>query len=140
MSPFEKFFIGMSSTIQKKITIDDTALNYGSGKILDLFATPKLVALMVEASSQLMDAQLADGFVSVGNSLDVDHLKPTLIGATVTIEVKVVSYENDKYILNMTAYDEFGQIATGKHSRSIVNYASLMQKALARELIDVNFE
>lgn len=133
MSPFEKFFIGMTMTLQKKITIDDTALNYGSGQILDLFATPKLVAFMVEASSQLMDAKLADGFVSVGNSLTVDHFKPTLIGSTVTIEVKVVSYENDKYMIDMVAFDEFGQIADGKHSRSIVNYASLMQKARERE-------
>lgn len=134
MSSFDKFFIGMSTTLQKKVTIDDTALNYGSGKILDLFATPKLVAFMVEASSQLMDSNLADGFVSVGNSLEVDHLKPTLIGSTVTIEVKVARYEEGRYILDMIAFDEFGQIAKGKHSRSIVNYASLMQKALAREL------
>jgi predicted thioesterase len=137
MSPFEKFFIGMTKTLQKKITIDDTALNYGSGKILDLFATPKLVALMVEASSQLMDVKLADGFVSVGNSLEVDHFKPTLIGSTVTIEVKVVGYENDKYLIEMVAFDEFGQIAEGKHSRSIVNYASLMQKARERECSSV---
>lgn len=133
MSPFEKFFIGMTMTLQKKVTIDDTALNYGSGKIMDLFATPKLVAFMVEASSQLMDSKLADGFVSIGNNLEVDHFKPTLIGSTVTVEVKVICYEKGKYILDMVAYDEFGQIAKGKHSRSIVNYASLMQKANARE-------
>jgi len=133
MSPFEKFFIGMTLTLQKKVTIDDTALNYGSGKILDLFATPKLVAIMVEASSQLMDSKLADGFVSVGNSLEVDHFKPTLIGSTVSIEVKVIGYELGRYIISMVAFDEFGQIAEGKHSRSIVNYLSLMQKAQARE-------
>jgi predicted thioesterase len=137
MSPFEKFFIGMTKTLQKKITIDDTALNYGSGKILDLFATPKLVAFMVEASSQLMDVKLADGFVSVGISLEVDHFKPTLIGSTVTIEVKVVGYDNEKYLIDMVAFDEFGQIAKGKHSRSIVNYASLMQKARERECSSV---
>ncbi len=133
MSPFEKFFIGMTLTLQKKVTIDDTALNYGSGKILDLFATPKLVAFMVEASSQLIDSKLADGFVSVGNSLEVDHFKPTLIGSTVTIEVKVIGYEKERYIIHMVAFDEFGQIAEGKHTRSIVNYLSLMQKAKSRE-------
>jgi len=133
MSPFEKFFIGMTLTLQKKVTIDDTALNYGSGKILDLFATPKLVAFMVEASSQLMDSKLADGFVSVGNCVEVDHFKPTLIGATVTVEVEVVSYEKGRYLLVMRAFDEFGQIADGKHSRSIVNYTLLMQKARDRE-------
>lgn len=134
MSPFEKFFIGMTHNMQKKITIDDTALNYGSGNIQDLLATPKLVALMIEASSRLMDGKLADGFVSIGNWIEVDHYKPTLIGSTVTIEVKVVAYEAGKYRLNMFAYDEFGQIAEGNHTRSIVNYQSLMQKARAREL------
>ena len=33
--------VGMSMTLQKKVTIDDTSLNYGSGKIENLFVEQK---------------------------------------------------------------------------------------------------
>jgi len=134
MEYYAKLFIGMSRTFQKKITIDDTALNYGSGKIQDLFATPRLVAFMIEASAQLIDNALPDGYVSVSNNLEVDHIKSTLIGSTVTLEVVIIGYDEGKYKLNMIAYDEFGKIGYGKHSRSIVNHNSLMLKAEARAL------
>ncbi len=132
MENFAKLFTGMSRTFQKKITIDDTALNYGSGKIQDLFATPRLVAFMIEASAQLIDTYLPDGYVSVSNSIEVDHYKSTLVGSTVTVEVVIAGFENGKYQIIMTAYDEFGQIGSGKHSRSVVNYRSLMLKAEQR--------
>ena len=133
MESFARLYVGMSYTLQKKITIDDTALNYGSGKVQELFATPRLIAFMIEASAQLIDPTLPDGFVSVGNQVSVDHFKPTLQGATVTIEVKITGFEEGRYIFEMIAYDEFGQIGNGRHARSIVNYSSLLDKAHARQ-------
>ncbi|MDH8678833.1 thioesterase family protein [Fusibacter bizertensis] len=133
MDAFANLYKGMTHTLQKKITIDDTALNYGSGKIENLFATPRLVALMVEACARLIDPKLPDGFVSVGNSISVDHFKPTLLGATVTVEVVVSGFNNGKYTFDMAAYDEFGKIGEGSHSRSLVHLDSFMNKANARE-------
>ncbi|MCA0385335.1 MAG: thioesterase family protein [Firmicutes bacterium] len=133
MENFDDLKVGLVHTLQKKVTIDDTALNYGSGKIQNLFATPKLVAFMVEASSQLMDPLLPEGFISIGHHVEVDHFKPTLLGATVTIEVKIEKIENGKYTLSMRAYDEYGQIGRGNHTRSVVPYNRLMEKAENRE-------
>ncbi|OJV66419.1 MAG: hypothetical protein BGO41_03020 [Clostridiales bacterium 38-18] len=124
---------GMSLTIQKKVTIDDAALHYGSGKIQDLFATPRLVALMIEASTQLIDGPLPEGYVSVGHHFEVDHFKPTLVGATVTIEVKISKVVDNRYTLDMNAYDEFGPIGSGQHTRSIVDYKILVKRAQDRE-------
>ncbi len=126
--------VGMTLTLQKKITMDDTALNYGSGKIPDLFATPRLVAFLIEASSQLLDPNLPEGFVSVGHYVQVDHFNPTVVGSTVTLEVKVIGEDKGKYTLSMKAYDEFGQIGTGSHTRTVVNYNKMMEKAKNREL------
>ncbi|GAB6107967.1 thioesterase family protein [Fusibacter bizertensis] len=124
---------GMTLTLQKKVTIDDTALHYGSGKIENLFATPRLVALMIEASTQLMDPLLPENFVSVGHHVEVDHFKPSLIGATITVEITLFKIENEKYLLHMVAYDEYGQVGKGKHTRSVVNYRSLIDRAQSRE-------
>ncbi len=133
MESFIRLYTGMSHTLQRRITVEDTALNYGSGKVEGLFATPRLIALMIEASAQLIDPVLPEGFVSVGNSIEVDHFKPSLVGATVTIDVKITDFENGRYALEIKAYDDFGQIGSGKHSRSIVNYKSFMNRAQSRE-------
>lgn len=133
MEAFANLYRGMSFNLQKKIGLDDTALNYGSGKIENLFAIPRLVALMVEACARLIDPMLPEGFVSVGNSIFVDHFKPTLMGSTVTVEVTISGFESGKYKFEMSAYDEFGQIGTGSHSRSIVHLESFMHKAESRE-------
>lgn len=133
MEAFANLYKGMTHTLQKKISIDDTALNYGSGKIENLFATPRLVAFMVEACARLIDPKLPDGFVSIGNNIAVDHFKPTLLGSTVTVEVIITVFEHGKYVFEMNAYDEFGKIGEGSHTRSIVHLESFMNKANARE-------
>ena len=125
--------VGMSMTLQKKVTIDDTSLNYGSGKIENLLATPRLVAFMIEASSQLIDPLLSEGLISIGHHIELDHFSPTVLGSTVTVEVKITSIIEGKIHLDMRAYDDFGQIGKGKHTRTVVNLNLLMEKAQSRE-------
>ena len=134
MNVIDTIKVGMTLTLQKKITVDDTALNYGSGKIPNLFATPRLVAFLIEASSQLIDPKLPEGFVSVGHHVEVDHFNPTVVGSTVTIEIKVLNVDHGKYTLGMKAYDDFGQIGSGTHTRTVVNYEKMMEKAQSREI------
>ena len=126
--------VGMVMTLQKKVTIDDTSLNYGSGKIENLLATPRLVAFMIEASSQLIDPVLSEGLISIGHHVELDHFSPTVLGSTVTVEVKVASIVDGKIHLEMRAYDDYGQIGKGKHTRSVVNLNLLMDKAKGREI------
>ncbi|MBF4695709.1 thioesterase family protein [Fusibacter ferrireducens] len=133
MLEMKKIEVGKSMVIQRKIMEEDTSLNYGSGKIENLFATPRLVALMIEASSMLVDNMLPEGFVSVGKHIEVDHFKPTMLGGTVSVAVKVLESSEDKLTLSMEAYDEIGKIGEGKHVRYIVNQKKLQERAYLRE-------
>jgi len=133
MTAYDNIQVGMTLTLQKKVEHEDTSLNYGSGKIENLLATPKLVAFMIEASSQLMDPLLPEGIISVGHHVEVEHFKPTLIGSTVSVEVKIVRIESGKYVLSMRAYDEYGQIGTGLHTRTILPLRKLEEIAEKRE-------
>jgi len=62
---------GLSKAIQKKITEADTAMNFGSGAIKDLLATPALAALMIEAAVQLVDPLLPDNYFTIGKVLNI---------------------------------------------------------------------
>lgn len=133
MTAYDNIHVGLTLTLQKKVEHEDTSLNYGSGKIENLLATPRLVAFMIEASSRLIDPLLPEGVVSVGHHVEVEHFKPTMLGSTVSVEVKLVRIECGKYILSMRAYDEFGQIGTGLHTRSIIPLRKLEEIAEKRE-------
>lgn len=133
MLEMKKIEVGKELVIQRKVTEEDASLKYGSGKIENLFATPRLVALMIEASSMLIDKMLPDGFVSVGKHVEVDHFKPTMLGGTVSVTVTVLESDESKVTLNMEAYDEIGKIGEGKHVRYIVNQNKLQEKAFLRE-------
>lgn len=127
-----EFKVGDSITIQKTVKKEDTALNYGSGKLDNLLATPSLVALMIEASVNLIDEDLPDGYISVGKMSKVVHENPTVLGETISVKVEIKDYDGSKILLEMTAYDEVGLVGRGTHQRIIVNKKGLLKKAHER--------
>ena len=124
---------GDTLTIQKRVEEKDTALRYGSGKLNNLFATPSLVAMMIEAGSKLLDDKLPEGYITVGKLAQVDHQKPTYLGEMVSVKVTIKECDNVKVVLEMEAFDEMGLIGTGQHHRYVVNKQSLLDRAHKRE-------
>jgi len=124
--------IGMSKAIQKVVTEEDTAHHYGSGALKDLLATPTLTAFMIEASVSLIDPLLPDGHITIGKTLSIEHLLPTVKGMTVTIESKISGIDRNKINFDIIAYDELGEIGKGQHERYIVKYDILMGKVQHR--------
>lgn len=120
--------VGMSKTIQKEITENDTALHYGSGSIEDLLATPVLAALMIEAAVSTVDPLLPDGYITIGRYLSIEHLEPTTKGMTVTVKAEITETDNNRINFTILAYDELGEIGKGIHERFIVNHDLLRQK------------
>jgi predicted thioesterase len=132
MVKLEKFDIGATNTIQKKVTEEDAALSYGSGKLEKLFATPSLVGLMLEACYTLVDEKLPEGLITVSKSAKVDHIMPTVLGSTVTVTVEVIEASKTFIKFKMKAYDEVGLIGYGEHVRAVVNKNKLLERAQKR--------
>lgn len=124
--------IGETSTVQKRVEAHDTAGTLGIGDLDTLFATPSLVAMMIEAAIQLVDSKLPEGFITVGKTAMVNHEKSTILGETVTAKVEVSEFDGTKIVFNMSAYDEIGTIGSGKHERIIVNRKKLLENAKKR--------
>lgn len=123
MDDLTKFAIGEKHVFQKKITEKDAARNYGSKKLNDLLATPGLVAMIIEASVELIDSKLSEGYISIGNEIGITHIHSTKVGECVTLEIVIddIQNQNDVIFLKFNAYDEIGLIAKGVHVRSVVN-------------------
>ena len=124
--------IGEKNTVQKLVEPNDTAANFGTGDLETLFATPILVAMMLDAAVHLVDKKLPEGYISVGTMSMVTHEKATVLGETVTVEVKISQFDGNKISFEMTAFDEIGTIGSGQHERIIVNRKKLIERAKKR--------
>lgn len=123
-----EFSVGMAKSVQKVITKDDTASNYGSGALKNLLATPTLIALMIEAAVDTVDPLLPDNYITIGKDIEISHEFPTKEGMTVTVTAELVQVNGNALSFEIIAYDEIGRIGTGHHERQIVNYDILMKK------------
>lgn len=124
--------VGLSGSVQKKITHRDTALNYGSGALTTLLATPSMAALMIEAAVSTVDPLLKDPYITVAKALNISHEKPTLEGMTVTIIAKITEIDRNRLAFQISAYDEIGEIGHGYHERIIVNRYTILEHANIR--------
>ncbi len=85
-----------------------------------VLATARMIALMELAASRALWPLLAEGELSVGVNLDVQHTAATPPGATVTATGTFLRMEGKLYVFEVVAADPGGEIGRGLHRRAIV--------------------
>ena len=124
--------IGAEGHVELVVGADDTAIAARSGD-LPVLSTPRMVALMEEASVRAVAADLPDGATSVGTRLDVRHRAPTPIGAVVTAVAVVREVTGSRLVFDVSATHVIGGVETpigdGTHARAIVDRASFAPPA-----------
>ncbi|PKP38382.1 MAG: hypothetical protein CVT97_01800 [Bacteroidetes bacterium HGW-Bacteroidetes-14] len=119
--------IGKKLKIEKVVTQSDTAAYYGSG-LLEVFATPGMIALMEQTAHLLAKSFLPEFQDTVGVEVNIKHLKASPLGAKVYAEAELISVDGKVLTFKVTAYDEKGVIGTGTHLRYIINPAKFLNK------------
>jgi len=115
----------LASSLAKAIGVSDA--------FPDVYATPRLVALMELASARLLQGALEPGELSVGVSLEVVHTAATLPGAKVTATARYVGRDGKLFVIKVSASDPAGEIGHGTHKRAIVTTQRLMAGAEKRQ-------
>ena len=115
--------------VEKTVQISDTAAQYGSG-LLEVFATPAMIALMENSAHKLAQSIVAEGEDSVGTEINIKHTRATPIGATVYAEAELIERSDRKLLFRVTAYDDKGEIGSGTHVRFIISPEKFMMKIL----------
>lgn len=110
----------------------DTAIHYGSG-LIEVFATPAMIALMEKTAQLSIQDQLPDGFVTVGTEIKVTHSKASPLGAQIKCHTKLIEASGKKLQFLISAYDGQGIIGEGTHQRYIVNSKAFMERVAASE-------
>lgn len=109
------------------VTPADTAARYGSG-LIEVFATPAMVALMEQTAQRSVQALLPEGAITLGTEINVTHVKATPVGMKVTCTTVLTGTEGRRLTFSVQARDELGLIGEGTHRRFIVDALRFMKK------------
>ena len=88
---------------------------------VDKFSTPSMISLMERAAIAAIDPYLEEGQTSVGFEVNVRHLAPSDIGATVIAHAELVEVNRNRLNFNVEAYDGDRKIGEGTHRRAIID-------------------
>ncbi len=119
--------IGMVIELEKNVENKDSAKSYGSG-LVDVFATPAMIAFMEQTCLQLAQKGIAKEEGTVGTLVNVTHTKATPIGMKVWCQAKLAEIEKRRLVFEVIARDEEGEIGRGMHERFIINTEKFMAK------------
>ena len=110
---------GLRGRATHTVTEADTAIALRSGEV-PVLGTPRLVALMEEATVRALDGSLADGETSVGMRINVDHVSPSAPGVEVTAEAVLEGVEGRRLTFGATRSADGSVVARATIIRVVV--------------------
>ena len=118
---------GIKGHKEQVVTPAMSAARVGSG-LVDVFATPMLVALMEQTCYESVLPHLDQGQGTVGTLVNISHTSATPIGRRVWCDSELVEVDRRRLVFRVKAFDEAGPIGEGTHERFVIDTARFMAK------------
>lgn len=109
------------------------AITFSQEAEISVLSTPSLIWFLEQAALQFLQPWLNEKSISVGTHVDVEHLAPTPVGATVDCSAQLIFHDGPVYRFKVEAYAGAEKIAKGLHSRRIVQTSQLVRRLQALE-------
>ncbi len=122
---------GIKGHREQIVTPEMSAARVGSG-LVDVFATPMLVALVEQTCYESVLPHLDEGQGTVGTLVNVTHVSATPIGRRVWCESELTEVDRRRLVFSVKAYDEAGLIGEGTHERFVIDTEKFMAKISAK--------
>jgi fluoroacetyl-CoA thioesterase len=120
------------ATLQRVLAVDRARTVDFLGEDLRIYATPELVRDVEEACLDFLLDHADEGESSVGTAIALKHVGATLLGQTVRIDARVRAVEGRGVDFDFSVHEGDEEVASGTHSRFIVNVARLRAKVHAK--------
>lgn len=111
---------GLTATVELTVGDGDTAIALGSGDV-PVLATPRVVALVEEATVAAVAPALDPGETTVGTRVELDHLLPSRVGAEVAAEARLVTVRRHRLRFAVEVREGDKLVARGTVTRAVVD-------------------
>lgn len=109
------------------VTEDHTARSLGSGDV-PVLGTPALLALAEGACVQAICDDLPEGETSVGTWAEIEHLKATPVGHTVTAKATLLGHHGRRLEFSVIVEEAGETVARVRHRRVLVERARFLER------------
>ena len=98
-----------------------------------VYSTPDMIRLMEIAAFQALQPYCDGDEISVGTSINIEHRAASGIGAHITAEAQLESFDGRFYTLRVTARDDAREIGRGRVGRAIVTLGRFVERVKIRD-------
>jgi fluoroacetyl-CoA thioesterase len=110
---------GLSATVEVVVTDSDTAVALGSGDV-EVLGTPRVLALLEAATVAAVAGTLDPNLTTVGTRVELDHLAPSPLGATVRAGAELVEVAGRRLTFEVRMSQGGRDVARGRVVRAVV--------------------
>ncbi len=117
----------------RKITVDEPRVISFMGDDCRVYATPRIISDVEYTCREFLLAHLDPGEDSVGTKVNWEHVGPALLGAEVTLSIKVLQVDGRRVVFEANVNDGADAVAHGTHERFIVDVQKLRERLLKKK-------
>lgn len=119
---------GLSHTATLTVGEEHVATSVGSGDV-PVLGTPVVLALAEGACVEAIRDDLPEGNTSVGIWVEIEHQRPSAIGATVSAEATLIGHHGRRLEFQVLVRDGDETAATVRHRRILVDRDRFLEQA-----------
>jgi fluoroacetyl-CoA thioesterase len=119
--------IGARSEAHQTVEFKHTLTAHGA-ELPPVYSTPHMIGLMETAAFQALQPYCEGDEISVGTAINIQHRAASGVGAHITAEAVLESFDGRFYTFRVTARDDVQEIGLGTVGRAIVSVGKLLEK------------
>jgi predicted thioesterase len=117
----------------KKIAVDESRVISFMGDDCRVYATPRIISDVEYTCRDFLLGHLDAGEDSVGTKVNWEHVGPALLGAEVTIDIKLIGVDGRRVTFEAAVSDGADPVARGTHERFIVDVQKVRERLLRKK-------
>ncbi len=119
--------IGTRGEAHETVAFEHTLTSHRA-ELPPVYSTPDMIRLMEVAAFHALQPYCEGDEITVGTSINIQHLAASGIGAHITAEAVLESFDGRFYILRVTARDDVREIGRGTVGRAVVSIGKFLEK------------
>lgn len=119
--------IGSRAEASETVAFEHT-LTYHHPDLPPVYSTPDMIRLMETVAFRALQPFCEGDEITVGTSINIEHRAASGIGAKITAEAMLETFDGRFYTLRVSARDDTQEIGRGTVGRAVVRVSKFLEK------------